>query len=146
MSTEQAFISRLEQDADVHLATKGGQIFHGHAPPDTRPPYVVVLRARTRRENHQTGVSKTAFVQMIVESYAATITEAAELGDKLRLSSDGLRNATLGEPPNAVDAASLVLMQEFPDTVETKSGAGHTLYRWSQEWHCWADEKQASPC
>lgn len=145
MSTEQAFISRLGQDADVHLATKGGQIFYGHAPPDTRPPYVVLLRAFTRRENHQAGVSKTAFVQMIVECYAATLSEAADLGDKLRLSSDGLRNATIGLPPNAVEAASLVLMAEFADPVETKSGAGHTLYRWSQEWHCWADEKQASP-
>lgn len=139
-----AFIARLKSESDVSLAV-GGRIHLGHAPPDTAAPYIVVIRSFTRREPHQAGVAPVAFIQLSVDSYAVTLTEAGEIGDKIRLSCNGLVNTVIGTPPEQVNVAALILRDEFADPVEQKSGAGHTLYRWSQDWVTWADEVEAAP-
>ena len=139
MSAVGSFISRLKDSSEVCDAVDG-RIFAGNAAPDSPVPYIVVMQAGgTDIPPHQSGASPIHQVQLLVDSYAASMTEAEEIGDKVRMSSDGLEHKTIGNAPNRVFARSLVLSDESPDPVQLKSGAGITVYRWNQNWLVWAD-------
>lgn len=143
MKAERAFISHLKDNTEVRVVV-GDRIYRQNAPPRAALPYIVVQRTPgTRREHHQSGVANVHGVQLLVDSYAATLDGAESLGDSVRLAIDGMVNASIGSPPNDVGIASATLTDDFPDAVESSAGAGVSVYRWNQNWFVWADETAA---
>ena len=138
MSAIQALVSHFKANAAVRQRV-GVRVYRQLAARKAALPYVVIERAGTTHERHQTAVAGLAESAFEVTCWATSADEAEDLADDLRKSLDMREHVDIGSQPNVITIRSAVLDNDS-ETLISDDAVGRPIFGVVMAWSLWHTE------